>query len=66
MLNLFGMNSEGWNKFSNSSLRDRLILNNHLTRRISEQLSSEHHENLGKDWIDKDKNNVELAVDEAN
>jgi hypothetical protein len=59
------MNSEGWTKFSNLSLRDRWILNNHQARQFSEQLCSEHHENLEKARIDKDKNNGELTIDET-
>jgi hypothetical protein len=34
-------------------------LNNHRTHRFSEQLCSEHHENLGRAQIDKNKNDVE-------
>jgi hypothetical protein len=63
-MNLFGVNSAGGTKFSNLSLRERWILNNHQTRRFSEQLCSEHHENLGKARIDKYKNDIELATDE--
>ena len=65
-MNLFGVNSEGRTKFSNLSLRNRWILNNHQTRWFSEQLCSEHHENLGKARIDKDKNDIELATNETN
>jgi hypothetical protein len=65
LFNLFGLNSEGWTKFSNSFLCERWILNNHQTRRFSEQLCSEHHENLEKARIDKDKKDVELAPDDT-
>jgi hypothetical protein len=42
-------------------------LSNHQTRQFSEQTCSEHYGNLGKTRIDKDKDksDVELAIDET-
>jgi hypothetical protein len=59
-----GYKSSKWVELPNSYLRERCILNNHWTHRFSEQLCSEHHKNLGRARIDKNKNDVELATDE--
>jgi hypothetical protein len=38
------------------------FLNNHRMHRFSEQLCSEHHENLGRAQINRGKNDVALAT----
>jgi hypothetical protein len=40
-------------------------MNNHWTHRFLEQLCSEHHENFGRAWIDRNKNDVALTTDET-
>jgi hypothetical protein len=64
-INLPGIKSSEWVGLPNLYSRERWILNNHRTHRFSDQLCSEHHENLGRARIDKNKNDVALATNET-
>jgi hypothetical protein len=64
-INLSGIKITQWVELPNSYLHERCILNKHWTHRSSKQLCSQHHENFGRARIDKNKNDVALAIDET-